>query len=154
MVVDQNSSALVIESGANGFFEIRDVTLNSFKLIGKAGDCNFIPDGQAKWTTGSQGDGYQFDCAVSFIGGGGNGARGIAKVDKVNGIISSIFLTERGSGYVEPPEVVIHGGGWRKVGAGNSPFSDLLISAGSGIMVVRNNPSGAAVRFPVRNPFE
>ena len=154
VVVDQNSSALVIESGANGFFEIRDVTLNSFKLIGKAGDCNFIPDGQAKWTTGSQGDGYQFDCAVSFIGGGGNGARGIAKVDKVNGIISSIFLTERGSGYVEPPEVVIHGGGWRKVGAGNSPFSDLLISAGSGIMVVRNNPSGAAVRFPVRNPFE
>ncbi len=153
-VVDLNSSALVIESGANGLFEIRDVTLNSFKLTGKAGDCKFIPNGQAKWTTGSQGEGYQYNCAVSFIGGGGSGAKGIAKVDPVNGRISSVSITERGSGYIESPEVVIHGGGWRKVGAGNSPFTDLLIPAGSGIMVVRNNPSGAAVRFPVRNPFE
>ncbi len=153
-VVDLNSSALVIESGANGLFEIRDVTLHSFKLTGKAGDCKFIPNGQAKWTTGSQGEGYQYNCAVSFIGGGGSGATGIAKVDPVNGRISSVSITERGSGYIESPEVVIHGGGWRKVGAGNSPFTDLLIPAGSGIMVVRNNPSGAAVRFPVRNPFE
>ena len=33
---------MVIESGANGFFTVVDVTLNSFKLDGKAGDCNFI----------------------------------------------------------------------------------------------------------------
>jgi hypothetical protein len=153
-VVEQNSSALIVESGANGLFEISDVTLNSFKLIGKAGDCNFIPDGNATWSTGSQGQGYEYDCAVSFIGGGGSGAKGTARVDQVNNRIESISITERGSGYIEPPKVVIHGGGWRKVGAGNSPFNDLLIPAGSGIMVVRNNPSGEAVRFPVRNPFE
>ena len=153
-VVEQNSSALIIQSGANGLFEISDVTFDSFKLSGKAGDCNFIPDGNARWSTGFRGLGYEYDCTVSFIGGGGSGAKGIAKVDSVNNRIESISITERGSGYIEPPKVVIHGGGWRKVGAGNSPFNDLLIPAGSGIMVVRNNPSGEAVRFPVRNPFE
>ena len=29
-------------SGANGYYNIHDVTTNSFKLTGKAGDCNFI----------------------------------------------------------------------------------------------------------------
>ena len=153
-IVDQNSSALIIESGANGLFEISDVTADSFRLLGKAGDCNFIPDGNARWSTGSRGQGYEHDCQVSFIGGGGSGAKGIAKVDSVNNRIESISITEGGSGYFEPPKVVIHGGGWRKVGAGNAPFNDLLIPAGGGIMVVRNHPSGEAVRFPVRNPFD
>ena len=153
-VVEQNSSALIIESGANGFFEIIDVTLNSFKLSGKAGDCNFIPNGEATWRTGSKGNGYKHDCAVSFVGGGGSGASGIAKVDSVTGQIDSISITEKGSGYTDAPKVIIHGGGWRKLGAGNSPFSDLLIPAASGFMIVRNHPGGDSVRFPVRNPFE
>ena len=153
-VVEQNSSALIIKSGANGFFKIVDVTLNSFKLYGKAGDCNFISNGEATWRTGFKGNGYEHDCAVSFVGGGGSGAKGVAKVNAVSGQIDSISITEKGSGYTEAPKVIIHGGGWRKLGAGNSPYSDLLIPAGSGFMIVRNHPSGDFVRFPVRNPFE
>ena len=57
-------------SGANGYYNIHDVTTNSFKLTGKAGDCNFIYNGNAKWVTGSSGEGYDKDCYVSFIGGG------------------------------------------------------------------------------------
>ena len=153
-VVEQNSSALVIESGANGFFTVVDVTLNSFKLDGKAGDCNFIPNGEATWSTGSTGNGYEYDCAVSFVGGGGSGAKGVANVNLSTRKIDSISITERGSGYVEAPKVIIHEGGWRKLGAGNTPFSDVLIPAASGFMIVRNHPTGGAVRLPVRNPFQ
>ena len=153
-VVDSNSSALIIESGANGYFAIKNVTTNSFMLDGKSGDCNFINDGQARWITGTGGNGYEHDCAVSIIGGGGSGASGIAKVDKNTGQVTSITITNAGSGYIEAPDVVIHSGGWRKLGAGNSPFSDFLIPAGGGIMIVRNHPYGQPVRFPVRNPFE
>ena len=42
-----------------------------------------------------------------------------------NGVVESIQITEPGAGYVEAPKVIIHSGGWRKLGAGNSPFSDL-----------------------------
>lgn len=153
-IVDNNSSALIIQSGANGFFSINKVTQDSFSLVGKAGDCNFINDGQAKWVTGGGGTGYEYDCYVSFVGGGGTGAEGIAKVDKVNGVVKSISITDGGSGYIEAPKVIIHSGGWRKVGAGNSPFNDVLIPAGSGIMIVRNHPAAQAISFPVRNPFE
>ena len=40
-VVDNNSSALIIESGANGYYTVKDVTTDSFVLDGKSGDCNF-----------------------------------------------------------------------------------------------------------------
>ena len=153
-VVDNNSSALIIESGANGYYTVKDVTTDSFVLDGKSGDCNFINDGSAMWITGTSGSGYEHDCSVSFIGGGGSGASGIARVDSNTGQVISISITSAGSGYIEEPDVVIHSGGWRKLGAGNSPFSDLLIPAGGGIMIVRNHPNGQPVRFPVRNPFD
>ena len=41
-----------------------------------------------------------------------------------------------------------------ELGAGNTPFSDVLIPAASGFMIVRNHPAGGAVRLPVRNPFQ
>ena len=151
-VVDNNDSALVIMSGANGYYTIHDVTTNSFKLTGKAGDCNFIYNGNAKWVTGSRGEGYDKDCYVSFIGGGGSGAYGVAKVN--NGRVESISISESGSGYIEAPKIVIHSGGWRKLGAGNAPFNDVLIPSGSGILIVRNHPNGQASSFPVVSPFK
>ena len=151
-VVDNNESALIINSSANGFHYVTETTLNSFKLKDKFGDCVFIYDGTAKWVTGSSGNGYEQNCYVSFVGGGGLGAQGIAVVE--NGVVESIQITEPGAGYVEAPKVIIHSGGWRKLGAGNSPFSDLSVPAGAGILLSRNNPLADAVQIPIPNPFK
>jgi len=153
-VVEQNSSALIIESGANGYHTIEDVTKDTFKLSGKSGDCNFIPSSNARWITGFAGLGYEYNCSVSFVGGGGSGAKGKAIVNKSSNTIESISITEPGSGYIEAPKVVIHSGGWRKQGAGMSPYGELLIPAGGGLMIIRNNPQGQKVRFPVENPLK
>jgi|GEM_PF-574765 len=152
-VVESNSSALIIDSGANGFHTVKDVTEDTFKLSGKSGDCNFIPNSNARWITGFAGSGYEYNCSVSFVGGGGSGATGIAIVNQQSKTIESISITESGSGYVEAPKVVIHSGGWRKQGAGKSPYSELLVPAGGGFMIVRNNPNGNKVRIPVENPL-
>jgi hypothetical protein len=51
------------------------------------------------------GFGYGSAPKVSFVGGGGGGAAGVATVS--NGILTSIAVTNAGSGYTTPPAVVI-----------------------------------------------
>ena len=41
MRADNNESALIINSSANGFHYVTETTLNSFKLKDKYGDCVF-----------------------------------------------------------------------------------------------------------------
>ena len=120
---------MIIESAANGFYEITNVTIDTFELLGKSGNCDFISEGTAKWSTGRAGSGYSKDAFVSFVGGGGQSAMGIAKVQ--NGSISSIIITSPGSGYVNAPKVKVHSGGWRRLGAGRAPYNDILIPAGA-----------------------
>ena len=67
-------AGLIIESAANGFYEITNVTIDTFELLGKSGNCDFISEGTAKWSTGRAGSGYSKDAFVSFVGGGGQGA--------------------------------------------------------------------------------
>ena len=139
---------LEILSAANGYFEITNVTNDTFELVGKSGDCDFF--GTAKWKTGSPGNGYSSDAYVSFVGGGGSGAFGLAKVQ--DGSVISISLIDSGFGYTSAPKAYIHSGGWRQVGAGNAPFSDVLIRAGSGILLTRNHPNGQQSLLRVNNP--
>ena len=40
------------------------------------------------------------------------------------------------------------------MGAGQSPFNDFSISAGSGILLVRNSSSGVQSRILVSNPLQ
>lgn len=54
---------------------------------------------------GSGGTGYAIAPAISFIGGGGSGAAAIATV--TGGVITSITVTNPGSGYTSEPTVVI-----------------------------------------------
>jgi hypothetical protein len=155
--VDENGtivtdgSGLLIESAANGSFLVTNCTTDTFVLDGKSGNCDFYDDGKAFWSTGSRGAGYSSDTMVSFVGGGGSGGKGIAKVD--SGTITSILITDPGAGYVEAPNLLIHSGGWNRMGAGRSPSNDFTVPAGSGILLLRNHKSGIAARVSIRNPL-
>ena len=152
-LVSQGAIPFVIQSGANGFFEIQVLDSDNFELIGKSGNCDFINNGTASWSTGSGGLGYTSNAFVSFVGGGGSGAMGVANVDPSTQRVVSILITDAGAGYVSAPKVFIHSGGWKKLGSGNAPFNDALIPAGAGILLVRNNPKGIRTHFSINSPF-
>lgn len=152
-LVSDGAVQLVIESVANGFYEISVIDNDRFEILGKSGNCDFINNGQTTWSTGSRGQGYTSDAFVSFVGGGGKGAKGIARVDSSSGQITSILITESGAGYSSSPKVFIHSGGWKKLGSGNAPFNDVLIPAGSGILLVRNHSAGVRSLFEIKSPL-
>ena len=141
---------LEILSGANGYFEITNVTNDTFEILDKSGDCDFF--GTANWKTGSAGSGYTADAYISFVGGGGSGAFGLAKVK--NGSVSSISLIDSGFGYTSAPKAYIHSGGWRQLGAGNAPYNDALIPAGSGLLLTRKHLNAAESTLRVDNPLD
>jgi hypothetical protein len=148
--VVSTGNGLVISSAANGFFEVVNPTANTFELLGKIGNCDFT--GSANWKTGSNGLGYTTNAYVSFVGGGGKGAYGIAHV--ANSSVQSISLIDSGYGYTSAPKVFIHSGGWRRFGAGNAPFNDVLVPAGSGILLTRNHPVGVASMLRINTPLQ
>ena len=138
-----NSLGVVVESTANGYHEIKVLDDDRFSLVDRLRNSDFISDGKAKWST-EVGLGYTHDATVLFVGGGGFGARGNAKVE--DGRVVSISITEPGAGYVEALEILFSFGGWRKLG-GEYSQSDIVIPSGSGIMLVRNNPYGVPLRI-------
>lgn len=150
--VVSSGEGLLIESAANGSFLVTNCTSNTFELDGKSGNCDFYNNGNAFWSTGSSGAGYSSDTMVSFLGGGGSGGKGVAKVN--SGTITSILITDPGAGYVEAPNLLIHSGGWNRMGAGRSPSNDFTVPAGSGILLLRNHTSGIATRVSIRNPLK
>ena len=151
--VDENGegNTLIIKSAANGSYEITKVTSYSFELKGKSGDSDYIPE-TGSWSTGNSGAGYTSNAYVLFVGGGGYGAKGIATVS--GGTVVGITLTDGGVGYLAAPKVIINSGGWRRVGAGNSPINDSLVPAGAGILLKRNHPYGTISRLRIGNPIK
>ena len=148
--VSSINDSILIYSSANGFHEVGNVpSPNTFELLNKSGNCMFT--GEANWTTGDGGSGYTENAFVSFIGGGGQGAYGIANV--VSGRVQSITITQSGYGYTSAPKVFVHSGGWRRLGAGNSPFNDELVPAGSGVLLTRNHEYGEPSLLRVENPI-
>ncbi|MDA8774181.1 hypothetical protein N9N13_00510 [Opitutales bacterium] len=148
-VVSNEADKFLIYSSANGFFEITNVTTDTFELLGKSGNCNF--EGTASWRTGSKGSGYDSNAYVAFIGGGGRGAEGIAVVS--GGSVQSVIITSPGYGYTSAPKVLVFSGGWRCLGSGNAPFNDALVPAASGILLTRNHPNGQSSSIRVSNPL-
>ena len=150
--VVEDGAGYVFDSSLNDEFIISNVTNDTFELSGKSGDCDYPTndDGLAVWSTGSRGAGYDSDALVTFVGGGGSGASGVAKIN--NGSVSSIFITNGGVGYQEPPSVVIHAGGWKSVVSGNVPLNDVVVPAGAGIMLKRLHPNGVKGRIAIPKP--
>ena len=62
----------------------------------------------------------------------------------------------RGAGYQYAPQVIISGGGWRKVGAAN-PNNVIkdgeILEATEGIVIIRKNSNGILTYFKPKNPF-
>lgn len=157
--VDENGTiagigfGLIIKSAANGSYEITNVTSYSFELKGKSGNSDYyIEDGTGNWSTGTGGSGYTSNAYALFVGGGGYGGKGIATVS--GGVVVGITLTDGGVGYLAAPKVIINSGGWRRVGAGNSPINDSLVPAGAGILLKRNHPNGTVSRLRMGNPIK
>jgi hypothetical protein len=154
--VDENGTnvasglGLIIKSAANGSYEITNVTSVSFELKGKSGNSDYRV-GTGNWSTGASGAGYTSDAYAIFVGGGGFGAKGIATV--AGGKVTGITLTDGGAGYLSAPKLIINSGGWRCVGAGNSPVNDSLVPAGAGILLVRNHPNGTRSTLRMGNPI-
>ena len=155
--VDENGTitgpdlGLIIKSAVNGTYEITNVSSYSFELNGKSGDSDYI-DGTGHWSTGKGGLGYVSNAYALFVGGGGYGAKGIATVS--GNTVVGITLTDGGVGYLTAPKVIINSGGWRRVGAGNSPIIDSLVPAGAGILLKRNHPNGTVSRLRMGNPIK
>ena len=76
-------------------------------------------------TIESNGDYYEQAPSVSIEGGGGSGATAIAKI---SGYVSEVTLVDRGSHFVDPPDVVFYEGG----GGGEASATCVLYSPGSG----------------------
>ena len=150
-IVEQGDG-LIIESPANGKWEITNVTTNTFELKNCKNYADFITDGSATWRTGSPGDGYDSNItlALTITGGGGFGARATAKVGN-DGYITSITIIHGGFFYTQPPTITVHAGGWRKLGGGNAPVSDLNIQPGSGALLIRKHPHGVRSQIPLRS---
>ena len=122
-----------------------------FRSLARLGDSDVLDEGTASWSTGNDGSGYSGGVIIDFVGGGGEGASGVAKVQ--GGKVVSITITESGAGYVEAPEILFSLGGWRKLGGGDTPRKDVIVPSGSGILLERNNSSGLALRIPLLSPF-
>jgi hypothetical protein len=148
--VVEEGEGLVIESPVNGKWEVTNASTYTFELKDCVNYSDFLTENnQAIWSTGTPGAGYENNVTLSIIGGGGFGARAVGIVDD-NGRIGSISLTHGGLFYTQPPTVVVHPGGWRKLGRGNAPINNLTISAGSGALLVRKHPHGVRSLIPLR----
>jgi hypothetical protein len=78
------------------------------------------------------GYGYTSAPMVSFIGGGGSGAKGVATIG--NGIVGIITVTNGGSGYVNPPDVF---------------FTGISSESARGVAIL--NDSGTVIRINITN---
>jgi len=81
------------------------------RMIGGIVVCNSNVNPQSKSVQEvlitNAGFGYTIAPKIRFIGGGGNGATGIASIG--NGIVGIITITNSGSGYVTPPTITFNG---------------------------------------------
>jgi hypothetical protein len=102
--------------------------------------------------------------------GGGNTTMAVATATVSGGSVTGFDFTgagnTRGAGYQYAPQVIISGGGWRKVGAAN-PNNVIqdgeILEATEGIVIIRKNPGpdgilgnsddGKLTYFKPKNPF-
>ena len=68
------------------------------------------------------------------------------------GAVTGITVTSGGTGYTSAPQVVVTGGGWRKVGAADAVKDGDLLGSTEGMIIMRRNPSGALTYIEAINP--
>jgi hypothetical protein len=143
-------SGIMVFSTLNGTFEVI-ASGSGYVVINQKRDVNFESGkGTKTWSTGSGGAGYNTNAKVYFVGGDGSGGEGTATVS--SGAVTGISVTNGGSGYTSAPQVVIAGGGWRKVGAADAVQDSQSLAADDGMIIMRANPSGIMTYIEAINP--
>jgi hypothetical protein len=164
-----NGSGIKIFSGLIGTHKIVARPSSSSVVVRKRRDVNFVSTGPRAWSTGQGGTGYNGNAKAYFMGGG-NTTMAVATATVSGGSVTGFDFTgagnTRGAGYQYAPQVIISGGGWRKVGAAN-PNNVIqdgeILEATEGIVIIRKNPGpdgilgnsddGKLTYFKPKNPF-
>ncbi len=172
-------SGIFINSGLNGTYEIIRRISGTSIVVKKKRDINIRDTSDAlytrggatgpKWTTGHGGAGYNGNAKAYFLGGG-NTTMAVATATVSSGAVTGFNFTgtgnTRGAGYTHAPQVIISGGGWRKVGAANpnNVIQDgQILEATEGLVIIRKNPGpdgnsgtsddGKMTYIKPKNPF-
>ena len=152
-------SGIKIFSGLIGTHKIV-ARLNSTNIVvKKRRDINFANFGTKTWKTGHGGGGYNGNAKAYFMGGG-NTSMAVATATVSSGSVTGFSFSgtgnTRGAGYSSAPQVIISGGGWRKVGAAN-PNNVIkdgeILEATEGVVIIRKNSNGILSYFKPKNPF-
>ena len=164
-----NGSGIKIFSGLIGTYEIMSRPSSSTVVVRKRRDVNFLSTGPRTWSTGQGGTGYNGNAKAYFVGGGST-TMAVATATVSSGAVTGFSFTgdgnTRGAGYQYAPQVIISGGGWRKVGAAN-PNNVIqdgdILEATEGLVILRKNPGpdgnvgtsddGKLTYFKPKNPF-
>jgi hypothetical protein len=151
-----NGSGIKIFSGLIGTYKIVARPSSSTVVVRKRRDVNFASTGPRTWTTGQGGTGYTGNAKAYFMGGGST-TMAVATATVSGGSVTGFSFTgtgnTRGAGYQYAPQVIISGGGWRKVGASSAIQDGEVLEATEGIVIIRKNPSGILTYFKPKNPF-
>ena len=151
-----NGSGIKIFSGLIGTHQIVARPSDSTIVVRKRRDVNFVSTGPRTWSTGQGGTGYNGTAKAYFMGGG-NTTMAVADATVSGGSVTGFSFTgtgnTRGAGYQYAPQVIISGGGWRKVSAGDAIQDGEILEATEGIVIIRKNPSGILTYFKPKNPF-
>jgi len=142
-----DGDGLMVESSVNGQWEVLSTTTDTFVIATKNPNSDFYDDGNASWSIGTAGSGYDSNVSLSIIGGGGKGAKALGIVK--NGKIDSISIISGGLLYKSAPTIIVHNGGWKNLTSGNAPINDVKIESGSGILLIRNHPHGENCVIPI-----
>jgi hypothetical protein len=151
---------ITIFSGLIGTYKVEARPENNQIVVKKQRDVNFDNSkGDRTWTTGQGGNGYTGNAKAYFMGGG-NTTMAVATATVSSGSVTGFNFDgandTRGAGYQYPSQVIISGGGWRKVGAANpnNVIQDgQILDATEGIVIIRKNPNGILTYFKPKNPF-
>jgi hypothetical protein len=161
-----NGSGIKIFSSLIGTYKIVARPSSSTVVVRKRRDINFVNAGTKTWSTGQGGTGYNGTAKAYFMGGG-NTTMAIADATVSGGSVTGFDFSgtgnTRGAGYQYAPQVIISGGGWRKVGASDAIQDGEILEATEGIVIIRKNPGpdgnlgtsddGKLTYFKPKNPF-
>ena len=135
-------AGLIIESAANGFYEITNVTIDTFELLGKSGNCDFISEYCEVVDRQSRQRIFE-GCVCSFVGGGGQGANWYCEGSEWFGY--HYHNQPRFGSSKLPKSRFIQGvAGW-----GLEEL--LMISTCGQVLLVRKHPSGVFSNLAIRN---
>jgi hypothetical protein len=151
-----NGSGIKVISGLNGTYKVVSRTATTV-VVRKRRDINFIASGPRSWTTGQGGTGYTSNAKAYFVGGG-NTSMAVATATVSSGSVTGFNFSgtgdTRGAGYQYAPQVIISSGGWRKIDASNAIKDGEVLGASTGLIVLRNHPTGVLSYLKTKNPFK